>query len=333
MAKANNDSASVLAFERKLDISDAYLWQTSSSNDSAEREPIIVRRKNVRGTISNRLKNAIANDPIKLDAEIQKPNPQGGDVAFLNGDCDTLIATWTCKVLPFHGIPFTCNNQGYQKKLENTIAGYRAQYGYGELAKRYATNIANARWLWRNRLGAERITVTVKNSEDSICITTARELSLHDFNQPNDNIAKLAHWIEQGLNGEKFTLLHIEAHAQIGSGQEVFPSQEMILDKKDKILYTVGRAQNQAGIHSQKIGNAIRTIDNWYPNAEFPIAAEPYGAVTTLGTAYRQPKEKQDFYSLFDPWIKEGKAPSAEQQHYIAAILIRGGVFGESGKE
>lgn len=47
-------------------------------------------------------------------------------------------------------------------------------------------------------------------------------------------------------------------------------------------------------MHSQKVGNAIRTIDTWYAEeVAFPIAAEPYGAVTTLGTAFRQPKTKR----------------------------------------
>ena len=63
------------------------------------------------------------------------------------------------------------------------------------------------------------------------------------------------------------------------------------------------------------------------------LTAAPYGAVTTLGTAFRQPKQKSDFYSLFDNWILKDKEPSPEQQHYIMAVLIRGGVFGASLKE
>lgn len=347
MAKTNNDLATVLAFERKIDTSDAYLWQTSSQEANAAKTPVIVREKSVRGTISNRLKNAITSDPMKLDAEIQKPNLQTVDAAFLDEACDTLIATFTCKVLPFSGKPSICNNQSYQEKLEKTIAEYHAEHGYGELAKRYAANLANARWLWRNRLGAEKITVSIKKiSHDAegreqaeTLEFDALSLSLRDFEHSNSGLTTLAQWIEDGLNGNTFTLLKIEAHALIGHGQEVFPSQELVLDTsktKSKILYTVGKDQSQAGIHSQKIGNAIRTIDTWYPEYQelhMPIAAEPYGAVTTLGTAYRQPKEKMDFYSLFDPWIKDGKAPETAQQHYIAAVLIRGGVFGESGKE
>ena len=58
---------------------------------------------------------------------------------------------------------------------------------------------------------------------------------------------------------------------------------------------------------------------------------EPYGSVTTQGKAWRQPKEKQDFYNLLDAWVLKDKAPPVEQQHFVIATLVRGGVFGEAG--
>jgi CRISPR-associated protein Csy3 len=87
-------------------------------------------------------------------------------------------------------------------------------------------------------------------------------------------------------------------------------------------------------MHSQKIGNALRTVDTWFPTSDDigPIAAEPYGSVTTQGKAYRQPKEKTDFYSLLDSWILKDKKPNAGDQNFVMAILIRGGVFGDSEK-
>ena len=92
---------------------------------------------------------------------------------------------------------------------------------------------------------------------------------------------------------------------------------------------------NIAGIHSQKLGNALRTIDTWH--SEFkevgPIAVEPYGSVTTLGKACRQPRTKTDFYSLLDNWLIKDAVPALEQQHFVIATLIRGGVFGDSGKD
>jgi len=90
-------------------------------------------------------------------------------------------------------------------------------------------------------------------------------------------------------------------------------------------------------MHSQKIGNALRSIDTWYPaygneeESAGAIAIEPYGAVTNLGKAYRTPKDKQDFYTHFDAWARGGEL-STNDQHYVMAVLVRGGVFGESDK-
>lgn len=341
MIKSSNNlkTASVLAFERNLDISDAFFSQMDSSNKNSQTKPVTIKEKSVRGTISNRLKNAITNDPAKLDAEIEKANLQRVDSAALDEDCDTLVATWSCKVLPFTGKPSVCNDQDYQQALQSTVKSYLDSQGVGELARRYAMNIANARWLWRNRVGAESIDVQVTCEIDGKRHEfrfDAKSLSLKNFDTDNSDIQKLAELIEQGLNDNAFVILYIKAFAKMGYGQEVYPSQELVLDTgktKSKELYQIN---GKAGMHSQKIGNAIRTIDTWYPaynDNGFPIAVEPYGAVTTLGTAFRQPKEKMDFYSLFDNWVLKGEAPEVDQQHYVMGVLIRGGVFGASGKE
>ncbi|HHH1370443.1 TPA: type I-F CRISPR-associated protein Cas7f/Csy3, partial [Yersinia enterocolitica] len=41
---------------------------------------------------------------------------------------------------------------------------------------------------------------------------------------------------------------------------------------------------------------------------------------------------KMDFYTLLDNWVTKGNKPETEQQHYVMAVLIRGGVFGEKGE-
>ena len=329
-------TASVLAFERNLDISDAFFTQQNSQNKDSKAQPVSIKEKSVRGTISNRLKNPEKTDPAKLDAEIEKANLQRVDSAALDEDCDTLVVTWSCKVLPFSGKPSVCNDQDYQQALVSTVQDYLDNQGVGELARRYATNIANARWLWRNRVGAESIIVNVSCDIDGTKQNfefDAKSISLKDFNTDDSKINELAELIEKGLNDDAFIILYVKATAIIGYGQEVYPSQELVLDTgktKSKELYQIN---GKAGMHSQKVSNAIRTIDDWYPDAEFPIAVEPYGAVTTLGAAFRQPKAKMDFYSLFDNWVLKGETPDVNQQHYVMGVLIRGGVFGASGKE
>lgn len=343
MAKSNNalTTASVLAFERKLDPSDALLYagQWAQRSDPDAWQPIEVREKSVRGTISNRLK-AKDQDPAKLDASIQNPNLQTVDVATLPHEADTLMARFTLRVLSGAGTPSACNNIDYQNKLQQTVAGYVNEHGFGELARRYAHNLANGRFLWRNRVGAEQVEVRIRHMERGQVAQEwtfeALSLSLRDFDDDGQTAA-LARLIADALAGKRYLLLEIVAFAHVGAGQEVFPSQELILDRgrgdKSKTLYQVNGI---AGIHSQKLGNALRTIDTWYPAPEDgsdlgPIAVEPYGSVTTQGTAYRQPKQKVDFYSLLDNWLLKDQVPATEQQHFVMATLIRGGVFGDAG--
>ncbi|GAB3392003.1 type I-F CRISPR-associated protein Csy3 [Azotobacter armeniacus] len=342
MAKTDLKTASVLAFERKLDPSDALFsagrWDDRDSG--ARWKAVEVREKSVRGTISNRLK-AGAQDSAKLDAEIQKPNLQTVDMATLPGDADTLRVRFTLRVLGGAGRPSACNNADYQQKLEEKVQGYVEGIGFAELARRYACNLANGRFLWRNRVGAEAVEVRIAHLREGQASTSwtfdALKLPLRDFEAGSEaaGLNDLGGVIERGLSGSDYVLLEVCAYARIGDGQEVFPSQELILDRgdskkgqKSKTLYTVG---NVAGMHSQKIGNALRTIDTWYPEVETglgPIAVEPYGSVTSQGKAYRQPKQKADFYTLFDGWVLKDQPLSTEQQHYVMANLIRGGVFG-----
>ncbi|WP_027351075.1 type I-F CRISPR-associated protein Csy3 [Halotalea alkalilenta] len=337
-------TASVLAFERKLDPSDALL----SSGDWGQRDdatrwsPVAIREKSVRGTISNRLKTK-DQDPTKLDAAIENPNPQTVDVAALPADADTLKVHFTLRVLAGTGQPSACNDSDYRQKLLDTVKSYVDANGFAELARRYAHNLANGRFLWRNRIGAEQIEVRIVHLVDGQAQNEWRfdafSLSLRGFDTSADgqlaaDLAQLATLIAEGLAGKRHVLLQVTGFVRAGAGQEVFPSQELILNRgrgdKSKTLYQV---DDVAGIHSQKIGNALRSIDTWYPEASLngPIAVEPYGSVTTQGKAYRQPKQKQDFYSLLDAWVLKDKVPELDQQHFVIATLIRGGVFGEAG--
>lgn len=362
-------TASVLAFERKLDPSDAvfYAGCWDERDTAASWLAVPVRTELVRGTISNRLKTK-DQDPAKLDAVIENPNLQAVDVAVLPHDLDTLKVQFTLRVLSGTGTPSACNNTEYQAKLAQTIQNYVATHSFTPLAQRYAANLANGRFLWRNRVGAENIEIVINQLKNGSAEKTwkfdALAYSLRSFNTVHEDMQSLAALIADGLAGKAHVLLKVTAFVRMGAGQEVFPSQELILDKgsvpksknpsqgheqetlpsqeltfdkgsvkKSKTLYQVGtKGQEIAAIHSRKIGNALRTIDNWYEDAETfgPIAVEPYGSVTTQGKAYRQPKQKQDFYTLLDHWLIKDKVPTVEQQHFVIAVLIRGGVFGDA---
>ena len=337
MATKKND-ATVLAFEKKLVPSDGYLYGTNWT-DRTKSIPLRLIEKSVRGTISNRLKTAVQNDPLKLNAEVEKANLQKVDACALGESQDTLHFNFTLKVLGGVEKPSACNGADFNASYPEVAKNYISQEGFKELAKRYAINIANGRYLWRNRVGAEKIEVIVRISDTETLTFDTKEFSLNSFESNNSDILKLTNKIAEALSGQlPYLLITINAYALVGKAQEVYPSEELVLDKgkgdKSKILYHVN---DVAAMHSQKIGNALRTIDTWYPDYTTenigPIAIEPYGAVTNLGKAFRSPKDKADFYTLFDRFALGETLAEKHQEHYVMAVLVRGGVFGQSGKD
>lgn len=340
---ALKNDASVLAFEKKLVCSDGYLYSTNWAErlEKDKTQALKLNTKSVRGTISNRLKPALQNDPLKLNAEVEKPNLQTVDFCALGENQDTLKLSFTLKVLGGVEKPSASNGAQFNAHYPIAAKNYIAEEGFSELAKRYANNIANARFLWRNRLGAEKIEVRVDCNDGSVLTFNAHEFVLNKFDNIQADLQILTDKIAMALSGKlAYLLLSIDTYALVGQSQEVYPSEELVLDKgksnKSKILYAVNEV---AALHSQKIGNALRTIDTWYPDHDDnekgigPIAIEPYGAVTNLGKAFRNSKDKSDFYTLFDRFALGEKLADKNQEHYVMAVLVRGGVFGQSGKE
>jgi len=308
MAKDKNSKvASVLAFEKKLVPSDGMMYGTTWEKRE-NKTPLKLVEKSVRGTIANRLKPAIKNDPAKLNAEVEKANLQTVDSCALESEQDTLVLEFTLKVLGGIKEPSACNNSAFLKTYQEAVTGYVEREAFKELGLRYAINLANGRFLWRNRVGTEFIEVEVKDliSKESWKFD-AKSFDIRSMQSENKEVQVLGEKIAKALaSDDDFLMLEVTTYAKIGKAQEVYPSEELVLDKgagkKSKILYHVN---DMAAMHSQKIGNALRSIDTWYPefgtdSGNGAIALEPYGAVTNMVKAFRTPKEKKDFYTLFD---------------------------------
>ncbi len=347
MAKSKEkklENPSVLAFEAKLILSDGVMKSGKWENreDDALWKPIRVETIRARGTISNRMDKNTLEDASKLEQKIEeeskKPNPLIYDKASLPFEDDTLRVNFTLRILGNIQKPTACNIAQYEEKLSSVVSKYIEVYGFKELAKRYAHNIANGRFLWRNRVSADSVEVRVKLNGEEL-IFDAYKIGLKEFNSSNKSLEKLSKAIEEGLcdtTEEKFVFMEITAFAKMGNGQQVYPSQKMNMEskkgEKSKFLFKIdeGKESETAGMHSQKIGNALRTIDDWHTQAKSvgAISVEPYGSVTSRGVAYRTGSD--NFYKLLDDWILKDKEPKEEAQHFVMATLIRGGVFSES---
>jgi len=317
---------SLLSFERKLETSDALMYAGNWNDISIEESEEDKQWKGIE--ITPRFNRSTQSAHGIDDAKKSEPNPvsSGADDANLPHNKDTLKVSYTLRVIGNVGEPFACNEPSFETGISEKVAVFKEENGLKELAVRYAYNIANGRFLWRNRVGAESITIHVFNDEEIEPLEfKAYDYSLKDFETNIDNgvLQKLVQIIQKGLNGESdFVFIKVNAYVKLGNGQHIFPSEEMNMNDKGKTLFKMGEC---AAMHNVKIGNAIRTIDNWYDSAEFPIAAEPYGSVTQRGQAYR--KTKNDLYTLMANWVK-GKELTDNDKNYVIANLIRGGVFG-----
>lgn len=336
-------AANVLAFSKNIIPSAARFYGTTWEKRDSYYVPIPVVEHSVKGTISNRMKKVAADDPAKLNLSEERANLHTVDVAFLGILEDTLKVHFTVKFLNNVFMPAACDNPVHQLRIQQMGDTYKAQYGFKELAHRYATNIANGSFLWRNRLGADKIEVQVKDLAGKKWTFNSFDYSLKDFDVHTKDLDNLASDIADVLTDKNSCLiLDIQAYAKIGSGEEVYPSQELFApasgqNSKSKYLYSI---DNTAAFHAQKVGNALRRIDTWYEeydNIGIPLPIEVYGSVSTMGRVFRPANGSDNFYTLFDQ-LTLGDNPElikeidADKAHYVTALLIRGGVFSQ-GKD
>lgn len=333
---------SMLSFERKLECSDGLMfsgnWSDKAQQENWQSIPVLPRQ--------NRSTQSAYG--IK-DVDKTKPNPVSSDSddANLPIDKDTLKVSFTLRVVGNLGKTFACNKPDFASAIEKKVSEFNQSENVDDIAFRYAYNIANGRFLWRNRVGAEQVEIIVKHKEDEEPLKfNAYDFSLNSFKKGSDNefLKKLTALVKNGLLGddEIFVLLNVDAYVKLGKGQHVYPSQEMNMGEKTKKLFKLDQC---AAMHNVKIGNAIRTIDSWYGDTmliksegkdktdtvaidseiKSPIAIDPYGSVTQHGRAYRP--TKIDLYTLMMDWVNN-KNIEEDQQKFVVANLIRGGVFG-----
>lgn len=321
---------------------------TCKGND-ADCGPVLITRQTQRGTISNY--SGIDRSGKKSETEQEKildpknANIQTIDVCYLPETCDRFQLDFSMTFSGQSLQPGACNVPVFFEHLETFAELYRGLNGYTELAARYLTNVINGRWMWRNRYATEKKVTIIE--DDGTITTFAVENALdHDYSQ-HERFATLRDKIAGALSGTALPLrLRVSGEGNLGFGQEVYPSQEFAEGKEGKVLSSkayqskVGEKGRQATMHSQKIGNAIRTIDTWHKKAQQygAIAIEPYGVVQQRAEAVRLPNETRD--DLYTHLMNIEEMISTLQQgtitpreHYVMACLIRGGVYSGEGKK
>ena len=344
----------MLAFARSIQITEGLFYATSRANPEIL-TPVAVLEKGVRGQSSeDKAKNPGLSNPQSVEYAII---PQGHDGVRLS---------FSIRFMPLSLSPHACNNTDVGAAYERLAHAYRTAGGFEKLALLYIWNIANARFAWRNRFQSDAMTVLIESEDAGSLTFDPFKLNLDVPATPEDLVASLtdsrpdalreiiggvAHGLSNS-NKEAYTL-KVTWDAAMEPAQEIFPSQEYIRDEKaDKQLSRVfaklptfhnGRPVMQASMHSQKIGAALRHIDIWHGSEdhEEPIAVNPYGGVQETSAVLRKPETKRSFYDLrakadaLIAGIEAATSPDeiAGDAHFVMANLVRGGVFGASGKK
>lgn len=342
----------MLSFARSLQPSEGLFWGTRSG-DSEWKQPIEVFEKGVRGQSSEfNTKNP------------GKSNPQVVEAAVVPPGCDGVRLEFSMLVLPLSRKPWACADVGVGQAYQDLVSAYAAKGGFLHLARLYLWNIANGRFAWRNRFQADTMTVAVTFDGNQVVF----DPQLLDFEKPAtlDQLGKaalsntpapieeLVGHIETGLRSKRVAI-DVAWQASMQEGQEIFPSQEYLREEKDKDetpsrvyaklpRFWSGREINQASMHSQKIGAALRHIDE-VSGHEGTIAVNPYGGVQETGAVLRADTKRggldkaKSFYALRSKpdelFEKIESASDADaipgDVHFVIANLVRGGVFGQKG--
>lgn len=329
---------SMLSYSRSINPTDARLFAIREGSDIEK--PVLVTERGARAPMSN------YSETKKVDKNPARSNPKVGDVAFLPVDTDTLVIKYSLTFTGKSLAPHSCgqDSQDVRHALGALTEAFKARGGYEVLAKKYLGQILDGSCAWRNLESCEEVVVRAMTRKTGVVATTdtaTGETTLDD----TEAYAELVGQIATALSSPRgLVRVNVEMHLPMADLAEVYPSQSFKDGASGRLLSSIlietnQGIQRQAMIHNQKIGNAVRRIDDWYGHDVEPLAVEPFGIDRTLDQAVRVTL-KRDFYTLLQKKVLEfvqtvGACKSASEipddVYYVVACLIRGGVF--SGKE
>lgn len=300
--------------------------------------PVLVTRETVRGT------QAAA---ATAEAKRGVPNVQAVDFARLPAGTGALLIEGNVLVTNHGTVLETCNEATFAQAHAEFIGAFGAAGGVRLLAERYVMNLLNGSILFRNRIGLNiRCAVQADGIEVELAehaIQPGVRLSLSDIVDESVRVSaeRLVDAYASALRGDRSPLLlKVRAYAEMDVEQEVYPSQEFVQDQDKGQGRCLARAARQDGLaqtafHGRKVGNALRTIDTWYPNALKALPVEPFGVDQSAQAALRG--GKTDFYNLMlrmpelTQTLRDGAV--TDEALFVAAVFVRGGVFSKSSKK
>ncbi|MFN4328773.1 MAG: type I-F CRISPR-associated protein Csy3 [Limnobacter sp.] len=339
----------VLASQRGFILTDGMMFSLIEKKGGEQTLiPINVVRHGIRGI------NINPKDESKTPGLIQRT-----ETAKTDPDASALVVRFNYRTLPADSLLFACADSHYREHLNSFIARFfkPGVAEFDEVCRRMARNILNGRWLWRNQMLGD---VTVEASAGGVSYTS-KGTRQRDFDcYTKDEIELANDVIAAGLTG---SMIPLKVTGKVNFGftgaVEVFPSQNMVTGKPQgfarslykvdpisvsdlrAILGTAAKDGESAGefaadmirmgyaaLRDQKISNAIKTIDTWYPGFNGkPIAIEPNGASLELNSVERKKSGSKALLPEIDSMHPTESFNT--DAAFLIGLIIRGGVFSE----
>ena len=337
----------MLSYSRSLELTAATLRGASWDNPDKDLEPVVVQTEGVRGQSSHaNCKKGSAG----------KSNPQLIDVARMPVGRDALRISFSLRAMPNALAPNAADDAETHRNLKAFVDDYAEADGFDVLAWRYIENLANGRFAWRNRSLSSEAIVSITHGDLKVSFDPFK-FSLDAIQGKDAIVNAMVSGTEDDLEEIKAALvegltnspevLRVSWLGKVEELAEVYPSQEyvgtdevkQVAGKPSRTLASMktryhGEIIRQAVMHPQKIGAAIRCIDDWHGFEEYgPVPVNPFAGVQEAGEVLRLGKKGvKSFYDLIkkpDDMVENVSAANLDGDcHFFVANLVRGGVFG-----
>ena len=320
---------------------DSQALQDKKRNKNHE-PPVCLQTVSLVGTLGSKKDGEKAEKEQKSDKEqTVSSNIQTVDTCFLPPEHDSYLLKFNLRIASLVDDAIS-NDEAVLAKFRQFVQQYREEVGGKILSRRYLSNLINGRFLWRNKYASDK-TIRISRKDFSHQFNIDLNFSFESQFEHQQDQAAFDQLVEIVANAvfdkQKVALISVTAKGHIGYGQEIYPSQEFVnntQEKKSKVLFDVlSKGTRVAAFHSQKIGNAIRTIDTWYAdNTLHAIPVDPFGPDKKNQKLHRAGVgvNSNSIYSVFARLLDDSKGikMNSNDSHYLMACFIRGGVY--SGK-
>lgn len=344
-----------LAYERSINPSDVcffVVWPDGA------KEPLRYSSRTVLGQMEAAALAYDSSGKIKDNATAEKlahGNPHTVDFCSVPFGASYIKCFFSVSFSSELRKPYKCNSGNVKNTLIKLIELYEKRIGWQELVSRYLINVCNGSWLWKNTKKAYRYDVELTPwpwTDKPVLFENIRtdytEKSAFEAHQQWVAIRQLI--VDAFSQSNGLAIFEVKATLTLPTNSEIYPSQAFA-EKENKDSKKSG---NKARIFQNtqienarspiigiyKVGAAIATIDDWYPNAIEPLRISRFGAHKEDVTCYRHPSTEKDLFSILqrsDQFIERlSSADKLSQEltndlHYLVANLIKGGMFQHKG--